>query len=489
MFLLSIKRGTGQSASIPGHAIPAASKEKISSRCNNLVQNPSFEEGLTGWESNNAATTDNNPFEGTQVASLGPGVASLFQDVALASLSHRPLFLSFNVFPGGTNTANGNLIAEVLWLDADRNSIATGLRIFIPNQRITFARITYFDITDQPPAAAAWARLQFSKGLSGAENNDIIEIDQVLLTPAGTSNLSQNPSFEAGLTGWTATSFDLNFAVPLEGAAQVLTNTAGSTLFQDVPINSLPPHSSFLLAFGAAAMNIATLSVQVLWLNAAGGQIGMPGLDLSVPSNTLVGQQNYLTYLDITGPAPAGAVTARILFTPPEINAEADLRIDQVIFAGTATTNLVQNPSFEDGLSDWTAVNTTVEAVNNAYEGNEVARVSENGGILFQDVPLSNAAGHCFLFNCGIGNTSNPFPQGNMLMKILWLDASGSEIGLGLSLIDAIFSITDDQWLVYTGITEPAPSCTKTARIQFTKSAGGTGGTIDVDKVVLARLV
>ncbi|OPX86154.1 MAG: hypothetical protein A4E53_03063 [Pelotomaculum sp. PtaB.Bin104] len=60
--------------------------------CGNLLQNLSFETGLTGWTTDNATAADNNPFEGTQVARLGPGVASIFQDVSLDELSHCPLY-------------------------------------------------------------------------------------------------------------------------------------------------------------------------------------------------------------------------------------------------------------------------------------------------------------------------------------------------------------------------------------------------------------
>lgn len=470
----------------PGKTIPTPPKPKVCSSCNNLLQNPSFEAGLTGWETNNVTFADNNPFEGTQVARM-VNVASLFQDVSLA-LKQGPLFLSFEAFAGFGETLNGNLIAEILWLDEAHNTIDTGLRIFIPSGRINGqARLTFFDITDQPPANATQARLMFSKG-AATDPDNAIDIDQVILTPVDSINLVQNPSFEAGLTGWTST-FNLNFAVPLEGAAQVLTNTAGGTLIQDVPINTLPHSSSFLLAFGAAAINTVTLSVQVLWLNAAGDQIGPPGLDLFIPVNTLSSQNNYLTYLDITQPAPASAVTARILFTPPEITNASDLRIDQIIFARAATTNLVQNPSFKDGLNNWTQFNTTVTMPNNAYEGNEVATVGANGGILFQDVPIAPASGHCFLFNFGY---SSPVPTpGNLLAEAHWLDNNGMEIGLGLSLVaPSEVAPGVSKWLVYTGITEPAPPNAVIARVQFAKSAGDTSRDfISIDKVVLGRLV
>lgn len=459
-------------------------------KCNNLLQNPSFEAGLTGWETDNVIPTDGNPFEGTQVASMRQGVASMFQDVSLAKTGLRPLFLSFNVFPGSDGNNNGNLIAEVLWLDANHNTIGSGLSLFIPNGRINrfFSRLTYFDITDRPPGGAAWARLLFSKGVGN--DPDIIEIDQVILTPVGTINLVENPSFELGLTeGWTSTTFTPDFSMPFEGAADAVTSVNG-TLFQDVPLTALPVNSSYLLSF-AAQGSVGSMSVQVLWLDATDNQIGPPGLDIFIPTFTLVSQLNYLTYLDITDPAPAGAVKARILFTAAPTGLTPALRVDQVIMARASTTNLIQNPSFKDGLSNWTPVNTVLFADDAAYEGSEVARISDSGGVLYQDVPINNAVGHCFLFNSGVGyrRTGDSSVSGDMHIKVIWLDSGGSEIGLGLSIDIPSFTVETDNWLVYTGITEPAPLGTVKARVQFTKSSGTTGGFIDIDKVVLGRLI
>lgn len=49
----------------------------------NLIQNPSFEEGLNFWSADNVTVNDNNPFEGTATARLGPGIASITQDILL----------------------------------------------------------------------------------------------------------------------------------------------------------------------------------------------------------------------------------------------------------------------------------------------------------------------------------------------------------------------------------------------------------------------
>jgi len=474
------------------HPFPVTPKPKVCSRCNNLVQNPSFETDLSNWEINNVTIHDSSPFEGTQVASLGNGIASMFQDVSLAKLDSCPLFLSFNAFAGSDNNFNGNLVVEVSWLDANHSIIANGLRMFIPSGRIDFtAKITFFDITDRPPVGAAWARLQFSKGVGASP--DFIVIDQVILAPISSINLIQNPSFEAGLAHWTSnptTSFVPDFILPFEGAAQALTSSNG-VLSQDVPIYSLPAKSTFLLSFAVKSNGSSTLTIQVQWLNAADIPIGS-GLNLSIPSATLQSQGNYLTYLDITDSAPVGTAKARIIFAATILGTQMYLEIDQIIFARVATENLVINPSFENGINGWTPVNVILFSSNDVYEAATDARVSVDGGSLVQDVLIPKAVGHCFLLNYGLGfrKTGSATDFGSMLVKVLWLDNSGNEIGLGLSIIGTSNPATQGllQWLVYTGITEPAPPGTVAARLQFTKSAG-TNGVIEIDKVVLGRLV
>ena len=450
----------------------------------NLVQNPSFEAGLTGWTANNAALT-NVPFEGTQEALLGPNVASIFQDFPLDRRCRDPLFLSFNVFAPSSNNG-GSLIAEVSWLDSKRRAIASGLRLFIPENRInTTSRITYFAVTGRPPAGTAGARLQFSKGSGTA--TDLIKLDQVILAPIRTPNLVQNSGFELGLARWTATAFIPDFSVPYAGSAQ-LHATDNGTLFQDIPLKNLPAQSPLLISF-AASGGQTSLSVQLLWLNRAGDPIGTPGISLFIPGETFVAQgNNYLTYLALTEPAPAGAAAARILLVDT-IDKQTDIFVDQVIVAGARSANLVRNGSFENGLSDWTAVNVSAVLSESAYEGSAVARVGTEGGLLFQEVPLPSAAGHSFLFNFGFRSSSIGVDlPGTTIAEVRWLDGMGREIGLGLSLVVPNTSLRS-QWLVYTGITAPAPPGVAAARVQFTRSTGSPEVVVELDKVVLGRLV
>jgi len=456
---------------------PLPESPQISPDCNNLIQNPSFERGLADWITDNVEVTDDSPFEGTQVARLGAGVASMFQDVSLIDTGLTPLFLSFYI--EGTSFNDGNLIVEVLWLDNTFNQIGIGLRQFIPPSLRLPTRVSFFDITDQPPAGTAWARLQFSKGQGAVAAEDFIKIDQIILTPVNSGNLVQNPGFELGLTGWTATGFTPNFTEAFTGLGQAVGEVSGGTLFQDVPLTHLPANTPLLVSFAVRSLQTSNgeLTVQVLWLNAAGNPIGPPGLDVFIPHDTLDHQVNYFTYLALTQPAPFNAVTARILFT----TREPTVFVDQVILAAAKTTNLIQNPSFERGLDHWTAINWTAETSGLAYEGTMVARGAANGGVIFQEIALDNAVGQCFLFNYAISNQ-----RADLLAEIVWLDSQNREIGKGLILVTPAVERENDVWVTYSGITEPAPPGTAKARVQFIK--GQSGIPLDLDKVVLDRL-
>ena len=408
-------------------------------------------------------------------------MASIFKDIPLDRCCD-PLFLSFNVFAVLDNINNGSLVAEILWLNSDRETIATGLRLFIPEGRISnSSRITYFALTDRPPSGTAWARLQFSKGAGALP--DPIKLDQIILARAGTLNLVQNPGFELGLTSWNATTCS-SFDRPYEGAAQVHATDDG-TCIQDMSINNLPAHTPLLLSF-AASGGLTSLSVQVLWLNQAGNQIGPPGIDLFIPGGTFVAQNNnYLTYLDFTRPAPAGAVTARVLFTDT-IENQTDIFLDQVILAGAKSANLVQNPSFENGLTGWTAVNTTALFSDQAYEGNAVARVDTTGGLIFQDVLLPSAAGHCFLFNFGLRSSSIGVICRETLRQVQWLDSAGREIGHRAERGGPSTSLRA-QWLFIPVSLNRLPGMAA-ARVKFTRSPASPQVFVEIDKVVLGRL-
>lgn len=450
----------------------------------NLLQNPGFECDLLHWVTDNVTSVDTNPAEGTQAARLGTGVASLYQDVPLRLWRAEPLLFSFFAYTESDAVSSGTLVAEVSWLDAAHRKIGIGLQATLVSDVINTRRITYFDVTDRPPLAASWARVLLSKG--GDADTSIV-LDHFNLTPVGTPNLVQNPGFEQGLAKWIATAFHTTFSGAWENNAAAENTGQAGLLYQDISIFPARPGTSFLLGFAAEASGIAQLSVQLIWLNAFGNPIGAPGIDIFITGTTLTNQGNYLSYLEMSAPAPAGAAKARVLFLSP-VSPISWLRIDKVLLARATSPNLLDNPGFGDGLDHWVSTNTVV-ASGTAYVGSYYAQIASSGGTLYQQVAVCPlAAFHRFLFAFGLIYGVTEVPDGSVIAQVHWLDAAGRELGLGLSLLAQQTFAVQNQWLTYCGITEPAPLGTVGVRVQFTKAAGGTGETAGIDHVLLARM-
>jgi hypothetical protein len=151
----------------------------------NLIQNPSFEEGLNFWSAHNVTVSDANPFEGTATARLGPGIASISQDVLLG-IPKSSLLLSFAV-EAPASIDPGNLTVTVKWLDKYHLETGTGLCMLIPSATIgrQVLWLTEVNVTDLTPENACKARVIFSKS-EGTGTNNFIELDLVVLTKVAT---------------------------------------------------------------------------------------------------------------------------------------------------------------------------------------------------------------------------------------------------------------------------------------------------------------
>jgi hypothetical protein len=147
----------------------------------NLIQNPSFEEGLNFWSAHNVTVSDNNPFEGTATARLGPGIASITQDILLG-IPKASLLLSFAV-EAPASSDPGNLTVTVKWLNKQHMEIGTGLSMLVPSATIgrQFLWLSEVNATDLTPDDVYKARVIFSKS-EGAGCNSFIDLDLVVLT-------------------------------------------------------------------------------------------------------------------------------------------------------------------------------------------------------------------------------------------------------------------------------------------------------------------
>lgn len=455
--------------------------------CRNLVLDHSFEEGLRNWGvSGDVTYYSGQPFTGNQSLHMNSGAASLFQNVSLAGVGRRPLFLSFNV-RGSQGAAD--LIVDVIWLDRSLRVLGVGQHMYIGAENFTGelnAPLTFFEITDLPPTQAAFAKLVFSKQEGAVDS--YIDIDQVILAPIHSINLVQNHGFERGLLMWNPTNFIAGFSFPLEGGGFARGQGDG-LLTQDVYIANQPPRSSYLFSFALSipeAVAVET-TVRVQWLNSDGTVIS-DGLVFFIPSASLLNRQAYLTYVAVTSPAPLGAVRARIRFE----NQGAGLfeyRIDQVLFARISLSNLVQNSSFENDLTSWDSDGVSATNVPTAYEGSWVASIPATGGSLSQQVPLLRATGRCYLLSFALKATSEEEAADAVLLaRVIWVDRFGRELGLGLGLVARV-GVTESEdatWSVFAAITEPAPPGTVAAKLQF--SMPESSASLELDHVVFTRL-
>ncbi len=451
-------------------------------RSGNLLQNSSFELDLAFWQSNNVATSDTNAAEGTQVARLGPGVASLYQDVALGPLQRKPLFLSLVVYT--TTFAPGDLLIEVLWLNAIGNVIGTGLRATLPTFSITDVRNTFFDVTERPPLGAVAARLKFSRNASALP----ILLDLINLAPVETPNLIENPSFELGFAGWNSLNFSSNFSATWEGGAEARqSGVVPGLLTQVIQVNPFLPGTAYLLSFAAATVISSTVTARLIWLDVLGNPIGAPGIDATVVAATLIGHGKYLNIVQLSGPVPLGTVRARLEFTASGV-AGSDLKLDQVILVRLDSPNLIVNSEFDNGLTGWTA--SSVGVLNTGgYVGLNFAQLASFGAFINQTVtlPRGSAFNH-FLLNFALHYGETDGTYGNVYAQVHWLDVLGNEIGLGLAITVLQSTQPSDQWQVYTGFTERVPLGAASARIQFTKSAGSPNTEIGLDSVIFAKV-
>ena len=456
----------------------------------NLLQNPSFEAGLSGWVTDNVGQNSVLAFEGTQAAVLNHGLASIFQDVLLPETVSGPLLLSFSVlslYPPLVNPEGGNLVAEVIWQDVAGSPVGTGLRLFIPGTMLAHNenRLTYIEVTDRPPANAAKVRLQFSKGELNSPEESLI-IDQVILAPLEDINLVTNSGFQERLFDWNNANSGASGFQPYEGTINAVLNSGGvGTIFQDIPINSQPANSSFLLSFAVNSDNSTPLLVTVDYRN-GGGSLGI-GLNLTIPPFA-PSQRGWKTYAVATETAaPAGATIARVSFTG--VDPGVAISVDKVILTRVGTPNLINNPSFETGLTNWTSENVIATGTGDNYEGTQHASAS-GPAFIFQDVNIQPSSSCCYLLTFG----AQGVVSSDILAEVLWLNAAGREIGLGTSLVIPRLALSGENatgqlipiFSTFAAVTELSPLEATAARILFTVPNFSAP---DIDMVSFTRIL
>jgi hypothetical protein len=141
----------------------------------NLLENGGFINGLEGWTTQGVTAQSSGGFVGDNFALLSSAGAVIDQTVALPLGSARDSFLlNFALRFSGTEVTNGNVLAQVYWLNLLGEEIGLGLKQIISQPLQTRAQwqvLTGF--TERAPLNAFSARIQFTKSASGGAGADI----------------------------------------------------------------------------------------------------------------------------------------------------------------------------------------------------------------------------------------------------------------------------------------------------------------------------
>lgn len=146
--------------------------------------------------------------------------------------------------------------------------------------------------------------------------------------------------------------------------------------------------------------------------------------------------------------------------------------------------NLVKNSGFELGLAFWqvpptltSLVHQNVRVADAGLAHSGLSMLAMGGfdpaqpAVIYQEVPVS--PGRFYQLNLSVSGASlNP---ASLEVTVVWLDAEGNEIGLGLSIFvpaATVGSVTSGAWSMSTGVTDEAPVRARKARIAFTKGSG-----------------
>lgn len=148
----------------------------------NLIANPSFENGLNYWQQSLVNLIERNDvYEGLADAGIGQIGGALWQDVELYEAEGKCYLFSTGLGFRYVEDANfGTMIMRVIWLDKFDREIGLGLslvsnRIQSTDTNTFIEWIPYVGVTEPAPKGTAKARILFSKTDSPA----FIEVDNV----------------------------------------------------------------------------------------------------------------------------------------------------------------------------------------------------------------------------------------------------------------------------------------------------------------------
>ncbi len=287
------------------------------------------------------------------------------------------------------------------------------------------------------------------------------------------SNLITNGSFENGTTGWNTSGGSLTTGTGyvMCGSQNGFLNwSSGSAKLWQLVAGQEGNTYTFKAYAGTHTPGIScSPKVSLIFLNSSGSVIGTP-ITATVTKDVDVTGSN-LTLYTLTATAPAGTSTVR-----PEVSINCNvLKLDALCLTVTtppvdcscvnSSSNILTNPSFENGTTGWTAVNGSF-STGTGYEmcgsANGFLYASTGTALVYQDKAV--LAGSLVTFK-GYSGTHTPGISCSPKLSLIYLNSAGSIISRLDASVTKDVDATGPSLAQYT-LSGIAPSGTVTVRVQ-----------------------
>ncbi len=359
----------------------------------NLLTNPDFEAGLTGWNvfgnafAESANPPEIDPLSGTGEVKMfgnfsgGFDVSGIFQEFPAApgdifTIDAWSRMWSGDTIPGNGPPGDNWVVMKIAFFDGGGTEIAGAEGIILDGNSPTDTWIDNPEVTGTAPAGTASVQcliLYLQPGNDGgAAHIDDVSFTSSAPPPPPTGNLLVNPGFESGLSGWDA--FGNAFAEPenlpeieplngtqlckmfgnFSGGFNVsgIFQTFGAEPGQSFSMDCSSRHWSGDPLLGAGPPGDNWMVMKIAFFDGGGTEIGAAEgiiLDGTSPTDTWIDNPA------ISGTAPAGteSVQALILYLQPAF-AGGGGQVDDILFTTTSDCDIARNGGFETGdLTDW----------------------------------------------------------------------------------------------------------------------------------------
>ena len=335
----------------------------------NLLSNAGFENGLTGWAINNAiggtstldASTVFNGGKSLKITRATSGDQYAHADYNFGTgIGGRTFTMSAYVKTADI-TGNGVRIATYwlddagwIWKNNVLSPVLTGTN--------DWSRL---EVTAEAPAGAKRVVVMVQPG--DVNGQGTFWIDSVAIKEnAPPMNLLSNPGFENGLTDWA-----INNAIGGTSTLDASTVFSGGKSLKITRATSGDQYAHANYNFGTAiGGRTFTMSANVKTVDITGNGVHIKTYwqddtgwiwQNNESSQILTGTNDW-SRLEVTAEAPAGAKKVHVIVIPGDKNGKGTYWIDSLVITEKAPPlNLLSNPGFENGLTDW--------AINNAIGG------------------------------------------------------------------------------------------------------------------------